>query len=78
VNDEYGGFKATEDVTEYEEKKREEEDVVKKLVEMEEELKLLTFSENLTDQTINQLKCDNSRLRHEKTALLQVIYRLSK
>ena len=40
MKDEYGGFKATEDVTEYEEKKREEEDVVKKLVEMEEELKV--------------------------------------
>jgi len=70
-------IKATDDVTVFEQKKKEEEDVVKKLTEMEEELKMLTFSENLTDQTLNQLKSDNERLRHEKTALLQVIYRLS-
>ena len=44
--------KATKDVTEYEEKKQEEEDVVKKLTEMEEELKVrkkcITFEEFLS------------------------------
>jgi len=52
--------------------------VVKKLAEMEEELKLLALSENLTDQTLDQLKSDNTRLRDENTALLRVIAKMSK
>merc|ERR1740124_1518453 len=43
--------------------KQEKQIVVKKLAEMEEELKLLALSENLTDQTLDQLKSDNARLR---------------
>ena len=34
---------------------------------------LLSYSENLTDQALNQLKADNQRLMNEKTALLQVV-----
>jgi hypothetical protein len=58
--------------------KREKKIVVKKLAEMEEELKLLALSENLTDQTLDQLKSDNNRLRSENTALLRVIAKMSK
>jgi len=58
--------------------KREKKIVVKKLAEMEEELKLLALSENLTDQTLDQLKSDNTRLRDENTALLRVIAKMSK
>merc|ERR1719468_645634 len=39
--------------------KREKKVLEKKLAEMEEELKLLALSENLTDQTLDQLKADN-------------------
>merc|ERR1719216_398884 len=53
--------------------KREKKIVVKKLAEMEEELKLLALSENLTDQTMDQLKSDNQRLRDENQALVAVI-----
>jgi len=65
--------KATVDVTHYEKKHEEEDKVNKKIAEMEEELKLLSYSENLTDQALNQLKADNQRLMNEKTALLQVV-----
>jgi len=58
--------------------KREKGIVVKKLAEMEEELKLLALSENLTDQTLDQLKNDNARLRDENGALLRVIAKMSK
>jgi len=58
--------------------KREKQIVVKKLAEMEEELKLLALSENLTDQTLDQLKNDNARLRDENGALLRVIAKMSK
>jgi len=53
--------------------KREKQIVVKKLAEMEEELKLLALSENLTDQTLDQLKSDNARLREENDALMQAM-----
>lgn len=53
--------------------KREKKIVEKKLMEMEEELKLLALSENLTDQTLSQLKSDNQRLRDENQALVAVI-----
>ena len=46
--------------------------------EMEEELKMLSYSENLTDQALGQLKDDNERLRDERGSLLQVLYKLSK
>ena len=45
---------------------------------MEEELKMLSYSENLTDQALSQLKDDNERLRGERGSLLQVLYKLSK
>merc|ERR1719348_1947699 len=53
--------------------KREKQIVVKKLAEMEEELKLLALSENLTDQTLDQLKSDNARLREENEALMRAM-----
>jgi len=58
--------------------KREKIVVLKKLEEMEEELKLLAYSENLTDQTLNQLRADNSTLREENQALMRVMSRISK
>merc|ERR1712079_354742 len=58
--------------------KREKQIVLKKLAEMEEELKLLALSENLTDQTLDQLKADNARLRQENEALIRVIAKMSK
>jgi len=53
--------------------KQEKQIVVKKLAEMEEELKLLALSENLTDQTLDQLKSDNARLREENDALMRAM-----
>merc|ERR1712008_554498 len=50
----------------------------KKPSEMEEELKLLALSENLTDQQLEHLKNDNQRLRDENGALIRVISKLSK
>ena len=68
----------TEENVEYEKDKEEDEKVAKKMSEMEEELKMLSYSENLTDQDLGQLKDDNERLRGERGSLLQVLYKLSK
>ena len=67
-----------EENVEYEKDKEEDEKVAKKMSEMEEELKMLSYSENLTDQALGQLKDDNERLRGERGSLLQVLYKLSK
>merc|ERR1711874_356512 len=53
--------------------KKEKQALEKKLAEMEEELKLLALSENLTDQQLEHLKNDNQRLRDENGALIRVI-----
>merc|ERR1711899_681222 len=53
--------------------KKEKIALEKKLSEMEEELKLLALSENLTDQQLEHLKNDNQRLRDENGALIRVI-----
>jgi protein phosphatase 1 regulatory subunit 12A len=58
--------------------KKEKQALEKKLAEMEEELKLLALSENLTDQQLEHLKNDNQRLRDENGALIRVISKLSK
>lgn len=58
--------------------KKEKIALEKKLSEMEEELKLLALSENLTDQQLEHLKNDNQRLRDENGALIRVISKLSK
>lgn len=58
--------------------KQEKDDVVTKLTQMEKELKMLAVSENLTDQTLDQLKVDNSRLRNENRDLVKVVAKLSK
>lgn len=58
--------------------KKEKRALEKKLSEMEEELKLLALSENLTDQQLEHLKNDNQRLRDENGALIRVISKLSK
>merc|ERR1712001_447980 len=58
--------------------KKEKQALEKKLAEMEEELKLLALSENLTDQQLELLKNDNQRLRVENGALIRVISKLSK
>lgn len=58
--------------------KKEKMALEKKLSEMEEELKLLALSENLTDQQLEHLKNDNQRLRDENGALIRVISKLSK
>jgi len=58
--------------------KKEKLALEKKLSEMEEELKLLALSENLTDQQLEHLKNDNQRLRDENGALIRVISKLSK
>jgi hypothetical protein len=58
--------------------KQEKKALEKKLSEMEEELKLLALSENLTDQQLEHLKNDNQRLRDENGALIRVISKLSK
>eukprot|EP00096_Caligus_rogercresseyi_P008752 TRINITY_DN282_c1_g1_i9.p1 TRINITY_DN282_c1_g1~~TRINITY_DN282_c1_g1_i9.p1 ORF type:complete len:107 (+),score=32.40 TRINITY_DN282_c1_g1_i9:360-680(+) len=58
--------------------KREKRALEKKLSEMEEELKLLALSENLTDQQIEHLKNEIQRLRDENGALIRVISKLSK
>jgi len=58
--------------------KREKIIVVKKLEEMEEELKLLAYSENLTDQTLEQLRADNLKLTEENQALLRVMSKMTK
>jgi hypothetical protein len=58
--------------------KKEKKALEKKLCEMEEELKLLALSENLTDQQLEHLKNDNQRLRDENGALIRVISKLSK
>ena len=63
---------------EYEKDKQEDDEINKKVAEMEEELKLLSYSENLTDQALGQLKADNEKLRDERGSLLQVLYKLSK
>ena len=63
---------------EYEKDKQEDDEINKKVAEMEEELKLLSYSENLTDQAMGQLKADNERLRGERGDLLQVLYKLSR
>ena len=68
----------TEESVEYEKDKEEDDKVAKKMSEMEEELKMLSYSENLTDQALGQLKDDNERLRGERGSLLQVLYKLSK
>jgi len=57
--------------------KKEKTLVMKKLSEMEKELKLLAQSENITDQALSQLKSDNSRLREENKSLIRVISKLS-
>jgi len=57
--------------------KREKKSVMKKLSEMEKELKLLAQSETMTDQALSQLKSDNARLREENQSLIRVISRLS-
>ena len=71
-------YQVTEETEEYEKDKEEDEKVAKKMSEMEEELKMLSYSENLTDQALGQLKDDNERLRGERGSLLQVLYKLSK
>merc|ERR1712176_1370306 len=43
--------------------KREKLIVIKKLEGLEKELKLLAYSESLTDQTLEQLRVENNRLR---------------
>jgi len=68
----------TEDNIDYEKDKEEDAEVAKKLTEIEEELKILSFSENLTDQALGQLKIDNEKLRDERSSLLQVLYKLSR
>jgi len=50
----------------------------KKLSEMEEKLKLLTMTDNASDQTVTQLKSDNNRLREENAGLIRVMSKLSK
>merc|ERR550532_3347470 len=67
-----------EENADYEEDKKEDAAAAKKLAEIEEELKILSFSENLTDQALGQLKVDNQTLRDERSSLLQVLYKLSK
>ena len=71
-------YQVTEETEEYEKDKEEDEKVAKKMSEMEEELKMLSYSENLTDQALGQLKDDNERLRGERGSLLQVLYKLSR
>ena len=70
--------KVLEDNAGYEDEKKEDEEVAKKFKEIEEELKILSFSENLTDQALGQLKVDNEKLRSERSSLLQVLYKLSR
>jgi len=70
--------KVKEENADYEEDKKEDVAAAKKLAEIEEELKILSFSENLTDQALGQLKVDNQTLRDERSSLLQVLYKLSK
>ena len=74
----YNNNQVSEENVEYEKDKEEDEQVAKKMSEMEEELKMLSYSENLTDQALGQLKDDNERLRGERGSLLQVLYKLSK
>merc|ERR1719278_846541 len=57
--------------------RREKKEVMGKLHEMEKELKLLAKSESMTDQSLNQLKGDNNRLREENLSLIRVISKLS-
>ena len=67
-----------DDNADYEIEKKEDEQVAKKFKEIEEELKILSFSENLTDQALGQLKVDNEKLRDERSSLLAVLYKLSR
>lgn len=62
----------------YDTRKQEKEEVVARLTKMEKELKVLAVSENITDQTLEQLKVDNSRLRSENRNLVKVVTKLSK
>ena len=71
-------IQVSEDNVEYEKDKEEDQEVAKKMAEMEEELKMLSYSESLTDQALGQLKADNERLRGERSSLLQVLYKLSR
>lgn len=71
-------IQVSEDNVEYEKDKEEDQEVAKKMAEMEEELKMLSYSESLTDQALGQLKADNERLRGERGSLLQVLYKLSR
>jgi len=50
----------------------------KKLSEMEEKIKLLTMTDGVSDQTLTQLKEDNSRLKEENAGLIRVMSKLSK
>merc|ERR1719433_246130 len=58
--------------------KREKLIVIKKLEGLEKELKLLAYSESLTDQTLDQLRIENNRLREENLALLRVMDKIVK
>lgn len=58
--------------------KREKLIVIKKLEGLEKELKLLAYSESLTDQTLDQLRLENNRLREENLALLRVMDKIVK
>lgn len=58
--------------------KREKLIVIKKLEGLEKELKLLAYSESLTDQTLDQLRVENNRLREENLALLRVMDKIVK
>ena len=71
-------MKVLDDNADYEIEKKEDEQVAKKFKEIEEELKILSFSENLTDQALGQLKVDNEKLRSERSSLLAVLYKLSR
>ena len=71
-------IQVSEDNVEYEKDKEEDQEVAKKMAEMEEELKMLSYSESLTDQALGQLKADNERLWGERGSLLQVLYKLSR
>jgi len=70
--------KLSESTVDCDQKKQEKDDVVQRMTKMESNLKMLVVSETITDQTMQQMKLDNTRLRSENRNLAGVVSNLAK
>lgn len=62
----------------HEAQRKEKEEVVAKLVEMEKELKALAISEQITDKSLYRLKMENCNLEEENKSLVRVVSKLAR